>query len=205
MPMCHANSLYFFGAFAYCGAPCTIYSRKSFDPEHCVRTLAEGGATFTSLVPTHYIMMLGLPAAVRARYDVERGDEADDLLGAGAPRHQARGHGVFPQLRPVRALRLDRSGWVTMLQPDEQFTKLGSVGRECVGSRPIRLLDADGQRSAGRRARRALLLQPLHVRRLLEAAGEDGGGVPRRLLHGRRHGPARRGRLSSISSTARAT
>ena len=36
------------------------------------------------------------------------------------------------------------AGWVTMLHPDEQFTKLGSVGRECIGSRPIRLLDADG-------------------------------------------------------------
>jgi fatty-acyl-CoA synthase len=31
-----------------------------------------------------------------------------------------------------------------MLHPDEQFSKLGSVGRECVGSRPIRLLDPDG-------------------------------------------------------------
>ena len=28
MPMCHANSLYFFGAFTYCGAACTVYSRK---------------------------------------------------------------------------------------------------------------------------------------------------------------------------------
>ena len=61
MPMCHANSLNFFGAFCYCGGVTTVYSRKSFDPEHCVRTLAEGGVTFTSLVPTHYIMMLGLP------------------------------------------------------------------------------------------------------------------------------------------------
>ena len=51
MPMCHANSLYFFGAFSYCGAACTVYSRKSFDPEHLIRTLAEGGATFTSLGP----------------------------------------------------------------------------------------------------------------------------------------------------------
>ena len=69
MPMCHANSLNFFGAFAYCGGTTVVYSRKSFDPEHCARTLAEGGTTFTSLVPTHYIMMLGLPAAVRERYD----------------------------------------------------------------------------------------------------------------------------------------
>ena len=71
MPMCHANSLYFFGAFTYCGAACTVYSRKSFDPEHFVRTLAQGGSTFTSLVPTHYIMTLGLPAAVRERYNVD--------------------------------------------------------------------------------------------------------------------------------------
>ena len=70
MPMCHANSLYFFGAFAYCGAPTTIYSRKSFDPGECVRTLAEGGATFTSLVPTHYIMMLALSAGEARRYNL---------------------------------------------------------------------------------------------------------------------------------------
>jgi fatty-acyl-CoA synthase len=36
------------------------------------------------------------------------------------------------------------AGWVTMLHPEEQLSRLGSVGRECVGSRPIRLLDADG-------------------------------------------------------------
>jgi len=36
------------------------------------------------------------------------------------------------------------AGWVTMLRPHEQFTKLGSVGRECVGSAPIRLLDPEG-------------------------------------------------------------
>ena len=45
MPMCHANSLYFFGAFAYCGATTTVYSRKSFDPEHCARVLGDGVAT----------------------------------------------------------------------------------------------------------------------------------------------------------------
>ena len=33
---------------------------------------------------------------------------------------------------------------MTMLHPHEQFTKLGSVGRECVGSAAIRLLDENG-------------------------------------------------------------
>lgn len=32
-------------------------SRKNFDSDHCVRTLAESHASFTSLVPTHHIMM----------------------------------------------------------------------------------------------------------------------------------------------------
>ena len=31
-----------------------------------------------------------------------------------------------------------------MLHPDEQFDKLGTVGRETIGSGPIRLLDEDG-------------------------------------------------------------
>jgi hypothetical protein len=44
MPMCHANSLYFF-AFTYCGAACTVYSRRSVDPEHLLRTLADGAST----------------------------------------------------------------------------------------------------------------------------------------------------------------
>ncbi len=68
MPMCHANSLYFFAAFAYCGATCTVYDRRSVDPEELLRTLSEEHITFTSLVPTHYITMLDLPPAVRRRH-----------------------------------------------------------------------------------------------------------------------------------------
>ncbi len=34
---------------------------------------------------------------------------------------------------------------VTMLHPHEQFDKLGSVGRECVGSAPIKILDEAGK------------------------------------------------------------
>jgi acyl-CoA synthetase (AMP-forming)/AMP-acid ligase II len=144
MPMCHANSLYFFGAFTYCGAACAVYNRKSFDPEHLVRTLADGGATFTSLVPTHYIMMLGLPAEVRARYNV---DAVTKLMISSAPARRDTKLAIMEYFRNSGLFELygsTEAGWVTMLHPDEQFTKLGSVGRECVGSRPIRLLDPDG-------------------------------------------------------------
>ena len=144
MPMCHANSLYFFGAFTYCGAACTVYSRKSFDPEHLIRTLADGGATFTSLVPTHYIMMLGLPAATRARYKV---DAVTKLMISSAPARRDTKLAIMEYFKNSGLFELygsTEAGWVTMLHPDEQFTNLGSVGRECVGSRPIKLLDPGG-------------------------------------------------------------
>jgi fatty-acyl-CoA synthase len=144
MPMCHANSLYFFGAFTYCGAACTVYSRKSFDPEHFVRTLADGAATFTSLVPTHYIMMLGLPAGVRGRHNV---DAVTKLMISSAPARRDTKLAIMDFFKNSGLFELygsTEAGWVTMLHPDEQLSKLGSVGRECIGSRPIRLLDPAG-------------------------------------------------------------
>ena len=144
MPMCHANSLYFYGAFSFCGGACTVYNRKSFDPEHLVRTLAEGGASFTSLVPTHYSMMLDLPATTRAKYNV---DAVTKLMISSAPARRETKLAIMEYFTNSGLFELygsTEAGWVTMLHPDEQFDKLGSVGRECVGSRPIRLLDADG-------------------------------------------------------------
>ncbi len=70
MPLCHANSLYFAVTFAMLGATIVVDDRKSFDPEALLAKLARERITFTSLVPTHYIMMLGLPAEVKARHDV---------------------------------------------------------------------------------------------------------------------------------------
>ncbi|HMR30570.1 MAG TPA: AMP-binding protein [Geminicoccaceae bacterium] len=144
MPLCHANSLNFLGAFAYCGAETAIYSRRSFDPEHAARTLAEGGSTFTSLVPTHYIMMLGLPAALRAGLDFGR---VTRLMISSAPARQDTKREVmemFPNSGLFELYGSSEAGWVTMLHPHEQFSKLGSVGRECVGSAPIRILDGNG-------------------------------------------------------------
>jgi fatty-acyl-CoA synthase len=144
MPMCHANSLNFFGSFAYCGGETNIYSRKSFDPEHCLRTLATGGSTFTSLVPTHYIMMLGVPAAAREGLDLGR---VRKLMISSAPARPDTKRAVMGMFRNSGLYELygsSEAGWVTMLRPHEQFTKLGSVGRECVGSAPVRLLDEEG-------------------------------------------------------------
>ena len=144
MPLCHANSLFFANAFSYCSAPCVIYSRASFDPEHLIRILSDSGTTFTSLVPTHYIMMLGLPDAVRAKYDVS---PVRKLLISSAPARQETKQAAMEYFANAGLYELygsTEAGIVTTLHPDEQFSKLGSIGREVAGSRPIKLLDPDG-------------------------------------------------------------
>ncbi len=143
MPMCHANSLYFYGIFSYCGAETSIYSRANFDAEHALRTLGEG-ATFTSLVPTHYIMMLGLSDQIRN--SVPR-DRISKLLVSSAPARAETKRAVmemFPNSGLYELYGSSEAGWVTVLHPHEQFSKLGTVGRECIGSAPIRILDETG-------------------------------------------------------------
>ena len=145
MPMCHANSIYFFGAFSYCGGVTSVYSRKSFDPEHCVRVLSEGESTFTSLVPTHYTMMLSLPNIMDRRDALRR---VTKLMISSAPARPDTKRLVMDMFKNSGLFELygsTEAGWVTMLHPEEQFTHLGSVGRECIGSAPIRFLDEDGR------------------------------------------------------------
>src|SRR5215831_416098 len=141
MPLCHANSLYFFASFAYCGATCCVYDRKSFDPQELLRTLSDEHITFTSLAPTHYITMLDLPAAVRDRF---RGRDVHKLLisSASARRDTKLEHFRGSQLYELYGST--EAGWVTLLRPDEQLPKVGSVGRELTGSSRIRLLDERG-------------------------------------------------------------
>jgi acyl-CoA synthetase (AMP-forming)/AMP-acid ligase II len=147
MPMCHANSLYFASALVYCGAACHVYNRPSFDPELALAMLSDG-PTFTSLVPTQYAMILEVPAATRARRCTER---VTKLMISSAPARRETKLAVmesFPSSGLFELYGSTEAGWVTMLQPEEQFDKLGSVGRECVGSRPVRLLDEDGREVA---------------------------------------------------------
>lgn len=145
MPMCHANSLYFSHTFVHLGATCVIDDRRSFDPEALLATLAREHVTFTSLVPTHYIMMLGLPEATKARYDVSA---VGKLMISSAPARRETKLAIMEHFRNAGLYELygsTEAGWVTLLRPHEQFDRLGSVGREWLGSGAIRLLDPDGR------------------------------------------------------------
>jgi fatty-acyl-CoA synthase len=100
--------------------------------------------SFTSLVPTHYIMMLDLPAATRAQHDLSR---VGKLLISSAPARVETKRailGLFPNGRLFELYGSTEAGWVTVLRPDEQMDHMGSVGREWAGSGAIKLLAADG-------------------------------------------------------------
>jgi acyl-CoA synthetase (AMP-forming)/AMP-acid ligase II len=148
MPLCHANSLWFATVQAYCGASTFVYDRKSFDPEHCLKTLAEENITFTSLVPTHYATMLGLPDTVRGKY---RADTVSKLLISSAPARKESKLAIMEQFRHSQLIEgygSTEAGWVTLLRPDEQLSKLGSIGRELTGCGRIKLLDDHGDEVA---------------------------------------------------------
>ncbi len=145
MPMCHANSLYFGLTFMYLGATVVVDDHKSFDPEALLATLAREKVTFTSLVPTHYVMMIDLPAGVKAKYDLS---SVGRLLVSSAPARRDTKLAIlelFPNGRLFELYGSTEAGWVTILRPDEQLDHLGSVGREWAGSGAIKLLDDQGR------------------------------------------------------------
>lgn len=144
MPMCHINSVYYGFTFTYIGAACYVYKLKNFDPEHLLKTIAEERITFTSLVPTHYIMLLALPDEVKKKYNV---DCMRKLLCSSAPIRRDTKLAVldfFKNSQLFEAYGSTEAGIVTILRPHEQLKKIGSIGREVIGIDRIKLLDENG-------------------------------------------------------------
>jgi acyl-CoA synthetase (AMP-forming)/AMP-acid ligase II len=145
MPMFHVNSTFYSFVFTYIGATVYIHRAHLFDPEEILKVISNEGITFTSLVPTHYTMMLNLPEEVKAKYDLS---SVRNLLCSSAPVRKETKLGImemFPHVRLFEAYGSTEAGLVTTLRPEDQMTKLGSIGRECYGSDSILLLDRKGR------------------------------------------------------------
>jgi len=145
MPMCHVNSLFFFGPYTMVGASVMVYNMVGFDPEDLLKTFAEYKITFTSLVPTHYIIMLALPDQVKGRYDVS---SVRQLLISSAPARKDLKKAImnyFQNAELWEAYGSTEAGMVTLLRPEDQFKKLGSIGKEIFGIDRIKILDAQGK------------------------------------------------------------
>jgi fatty-acyl-CoA synthase len=145
MPCCHVNSLYNSFPVTWLGGTVMCYNMVSFNAEDLLKTFSDHGVTFTSLVPTHYIMMLALSEDIKKKYDLTT---IKKLLISSAPARKDTKLGVlkmFPNSELYEAYGSTEAGIVTVLKPHEQLTKLGSCGREVIGSDLVQLYDDDGK------------------------------------------------------------
>ncbi|MBW1774276.1 MAG: AMP-binding protein [Deltaproteobacteria bacterium] len=143
MPMCHVNSIFYAFPYTLLTAPVFVYNMVSFDPEDLLRTIDKYKITFTSLVPTHYIMMLGLPDEVKNSVDVS---SIRQLLVSSAPARKDLKLAIMEYFKNAElweAYGSTEGGLVTILRPEDQFKKLGSIGKEIFGTDRIKILDED--------------------------------------------------------------
>ncbi|MBN1365516.1 MAG: AMP-binding protein [Syntrophaceae bacterium] len=144
LPMCHSNSLNFGFALTYTQAAICVYNRTNFDPEELLKTISEEKITFTSLVPTHYIRMLALSDEVKEKYDVSH---VRKLMCSSAPARRdvkANIMEMFGNSDLYDGYGASETGTVTLLRPEHTLDKLGSIGREVIGTPRIKLLDDEG-------------------------------------------------------------
>ena len=144
MPMCHVNSIQYSFAYTLVSAPVFVYNMASFRPR---RPLAHHWPvyriTFTSLVPTHYRMILDLPPQVKDNVDCS---SIRQLLISSAPAGRELKKEILAYFQGAQlweAYGSTEGGLATLLRPEDQFRKLGSIGREILGIDRIQLLDEE--------------------------------------------------------------
>ena len=143
MPMCHVNSIFYSFPYSLIGAEAFVYNMISFDPEDLLKTIQDHKITFTSLVPTHYIMMLALPN--KDKYDVS---SIRQLLISSAPARKDLKLAIMDYFKNAElweAYGSTEAGLVTLLRPEDQMKKLGSIGKEIYGIDRIKILDEEGK------------------------------------------------------------
>ena len=144
MPLYHVNSTFYGLLFLYIGASLFVGRDKGFDPVELLRVIDDEKVTFISLIPTHYHLILNVPEDVRKKFDLS---SMGSFLCSSAPVRSKIKKGIlkcFPDVKLYEAYGSTEAGLVTILRPEDQLRKLGSMGRECLGTDVIRLLDVNG-------------------------------------------------------------
>lgn len=144
MPLCHVNSTFYSFVFTYIGASVYIHMEKGFDPVEILGIVDSERITFSSMIPTHYALILNAHEDVKMKFD---GGSIKQLLCSSAPVRKQTKLDImefFPNAALFEAYGSTEAGLVTVLRPEEQMSRLGSIGRECVGTDAIRLLDEEG-------------------------------------------------------------
>ena len=147
MPLCHINSTFFTFTFLYIGASVYIHPARSFKPVEILQIIEQEKITFISLIPTHYNLILNVPEEERT-YDVT---SIRKLLCSSAPVRKDMKLAIidfFSGVDLYEAYGSTEAGSVTVLKPEDQMRKLGSIGQECLGTDQVRLLDDKGNEVA---------------------------------------------------------
>mgnify|MGYP005841797939 CR=1 FL=1 len=142
MPLCHINSTFFTFTFTYIGGSVYIHPARSFRAEEILGLVAREKITFISLIPTHYNLILSAPPEAR-RYDRS---SIRKLLCSSAPVRKQMKLAImefFPGVQLYEAYGSTEAGIVTVLKPEYQMKKLGSIGFESLGTEFVKILDAE--------------------------------------------------------------
>ncbi|MCI0498047.1 MAG: AMP-binding protein [Thermoplasmata archaeon] len=143
MPLCHINSIFFTFTFTYIGGSVYVHPARSFRAAEILDIIERESITFISLIPTHYNVMLNLPKDGRGR-DVS---SVRKLLCSSAPVSKQMKLAImdfFPGVHLYEGYGSTEAGIVTVLKPEDQMRKLGSIGYESLGTDVVKLLDEDG-------------------------------------------------------------
>jgi acyl-CoA synthetase (AMP-forming)/AMP-acid ligase II len=143
MPLCHINSTFFTFTFTYIGGTAYIHSARSFRAEEILEIIEREKITFISLIPTHYSFILNVSEEARKR-DVS---SIRKLLCSSAPVRKDMKLAImefFPGVELYEAYGSTEAGIVTVLKPEYQIEKLGSIGFESLGTDLIKILDEEG-------------------------------------------------------------
>jgi len=134
MPNAYATQHLFVGA--------TVVVMPRFDAEECLRLVAAERVTTSSMVPAHFVRILALPEAVRARHDVSSLRKVLHAAAPCPPDVKRRIMAYFPA-DSVWEFYGATEGPGTIISPAEWRERPGSVGRAWPGVR-LRILDDDG-------------------------------------------------------------
>jgi acyl-CoA synthetase (AMP-forming)/AMP-acid ligase II len=143
MPLCHVNSVFFTFTFTYIGGTVYIHPARNFRAKEILDIIEKEKITFISLIPTHYNLILNVPEQARGQ-DVT---SIRKLLCSSAPVRKSMKKSImefFPGAELYEGYGSTEAGIVTVLKPEYQMSKLGSIGFESLGTDSIKILDEDG-------------------------------------------------------------
>jgi len=143
MPLCHINSTFFTFTFTYIGATVYIHPARSFQAEEILEIVEREKISFISLIPTHYNLILNVSDDGRRRDT----SSIRKLLCSSAPVRKTMKTAImefFPGVQLYEGYGSTEAGIVTVLRPEDQMRKLGSIGFESLGTERVKILDAQG-------------------------------------------------------------